>query len=155
MAEKTKQSQIGMEVQSRLITNTYTDLWKVKDYLSVSLFDAATLDPKIRSQAFNAKDKINAFIGRSVDFTEAELETTLMAGIVDAASQLTACLVQKNPQAAAMDYTEDTIEDCKEAFNTLSNWCINNGIELPSKTRKPKHILTELVYETNDAGRVI
>jgi len=155
MAEKTKQSEIGLIIQSRLITDTYTDLWKTKDYLSVSLFDATTLDAKIRSQAVNAKDKINTFLGRTTSFTEAELETVLMAGIVDSASQLTACLVQKNPQAAAMDYTEDTIEDCKEAFSTLSNWCINNGIELPIKTRKPKHILTELVFETNDPNGVI
>jgi hypothetical protein len=150
-----KQSLIGIEIKSRLIPGTYSDLWKTKDYLSVSLFDPTTIDAKIQSQAFNAKDKINAFIGRSSDFTEVQLETTLMSGIVDSASQLTACLVQKNPQGAAMDYTEDTVEDCKEAFKTLTNWCINNGIALPGKAHEPKYALTELVYETNDAGGVI
>jgi hypothetical protein len=151
----TKQSSIGIEIKSRLIPGTYTDLWKVKDYLSISLFETATIDTKIQSQALNAKDKINAFIGRSADFTEAQLETTSMSGIVDSASQLTACLVQKNPQGAAMEYTEDTIEDCKEAFKTLTNWCINNGIIPPSKAHESKYTLTELVYITNDAGGVI
>ena len=150
-----KSSSINITIQARLITGTYTDLWRVKDYLSVSLFDINTLDKKIRSQAINAKDKINTFLGRTVDFTEAELETTRFGGIVDAASQLTACYVQKNPQAAAMEYTEDTIEDCKSAFETLTNWALNNDITLPSKQKERGNILTELAYFYNDPNEVI
>ena len=155
MSAVTKISSIGITIQARLLTGTYTDLWRVKDYLSVSLFDINTLDPKIRSQAINAKDKINTFLGRTVDFTETELETTRFGGIIDAASQLTACYVQKNPQAAAMEYTEDTIEDCKSAFETLTNWALNNGIIPPSEKKERGNILTELAYFYNDPNEVI
>ena len=155
MSAVTKSSSIGITIQSRLITGTYTDLWRAKDYLSVSLFAIDTLDTKIRSQAINAKDKINTFLGRTVDFTEAELETTRFGGIVDAASQLTACYVQKNPQAAAMEYTEDTIEDCKSALDTLTNWALTNGITPPSEMKKRGNILTELAYFYNSPNEVI
>lgn len=155
MSVETKISSIGLEVQSRLIPGTYTDMWKVKDYLSVALFDPAVIDTNIRSQAINAKDKINTFLGRTMDFTEAELMTTQFAGIVDSGSQLTACLIQKNPQAAAAVYTEDTIEDCAEALKTLTNWAISNGITPPSEKKPPGHILTELVYIYNDPGEAI
>ena len=154
MSVETKITSIGLVIQSRLISGTYTDMWKTKDYLSVSLFDPDTIDTKIRSQAINAKDKVNVFLGRTIDFTEAELMTTQFAGIVDAGSQLTACLVQKNPQAAAMNYTEDTIEDCAEAFKTLSNWAIMNGLEIPSEKKKG-YLLTELTYIYNNPDEVI
>jgi hypothetical protein len=155
MFEATRISLIGITIQARLITGTYTDLWRVKDYLSVSLFDIDTLDQKIRSHAINAKDKVNTFLGRTVDFTKEELETTRFGGIVDAASQLTACYVQKNPQAAAMEYTEDTIEDCKSALETLTNWALTNGITPPSEMKKRGHILTELSYFYNNPDEVI
>lgn len=155
MSVETKISSIGLEVQSRLIPGTYTDMWKVKDYLAVSLFSPDTLDQKIRSQAINARDKVNTFLGRTTTFTEAELEQVQFAGIVDSASQLTACLVQKNPQAAAATYTEDTIEDCAEALETLTNWALANGITLPSEKKKPRHILTELVYVYNSPDEAI
>lgn len=150
MALVTIESSIGITIQERIIVGTYSDMWRTKDYLSVSLFDLETLDQKIRSQSVNAKDKINTFLGRTTDFTEAELSSTQFAGIVDAASQLTACYVQKNPQAAAMNYTEDTIADCAEALITLTNWAINNGIVPPTEKEKHGHILTELVYIYND-----
>ena len=155
MSAVTKISSIGITIQARLITGTYTDLWRVKDYLSVSLFDINTLDQKIRSHAINVKDKVNTFLGRTVDFTKEELETTRFSGIVDAASQLTACYVQKNPQAAAMEYTEDTIEDCKSAFETLTNWASNNGIIPLSEKKERGNLLTELAYFYNSPNEVI
>jgi hypothetical protein len=88
-------------------------------------------------------------------FTKEELETTRFGGIVDAGSQLTACYVQKNPQAAAMEYTEDTIEDCKSALETLTNWALTNGITPPSEMKKRGHILTELSYFYNNPDEVI
>ena len=155
MTTVTKMSSVGLETQSRLIPDTYTDLWRVRDYLSASLFDPDTLDSKIISQAINAKDKINTFLGRSTDFTEEELYSVQFGGIVDAGSQLTACYVQKNPQAAAMNYTEDTIEDCKSAFETITQWAINNGIVPPDKREKYSHIQTELIYIYNNPDEVL
>ena len=150
----TKESSLGITVKG-LISGTYTNMQKCKDYLAVSLFDATTLDGQIISQADNVKNKINNFLGRTVDFTESELLQTQFSGIVDSASQLTACFVQKNPQAAAANYTEDTVTDCEEAYETLKYWATNNGIELPNKELPVKHILTELVYITNDPDEVI
>ncbi len=155
MATKTKVSSVGIEIQARLINGTYVDLWRAKDYLSASLFDPDTLDQKIRSQAINATDRVNTFLGRTVAFTEEELMTTQFAGIVDSASQMASCFVQRNPQAAAMSITEDTLIDCAEALETLKNWAQNNGLTLPSEQKTPGHIMTELVYITNDPEKVI
>lgn len=138
-----------------IISNTYTDEAKCKAYLALALFDATTIDADIAKQAINARDKIDTFLGRSVSFTVAELAETQFAGIVDSASQLTACLIEANPQAAAMKYTEDTITDCKEAYRTLTNWALKNGVEIPESASKQSHVQTELVYQYNDPDEVI
>ena len=138
-----------------IITDTYTDEDKCDTYLALSLFDATTIDAKIAAQAINARDKIDAFLGRKSNFTVEQLAKTQYAGIVDSASQLTACLVQNNAQSAAMNFTEDAITDCKEAFSTLKNWALKNGIETPDMVNTKKHIQTEIVYITNDPDAVI
>jgi hypothetical protein len=138
-----------------LVTDTYTDDGKCKAYLALALFDATTIDADIAKQAINARDKINTFLGRTISFTVAELAKTQFAGIVDSASQLTACLVQANPQAAAMKYTEDTTTDCKEAYRTLTNWALANDVELPDNAAKPKRLQTELLYISNNPEEVI
>jgi hypothetical protein len=138
-----------------IIENTYTDASKCKAYLAIALFDATNIDADIAKHAINARDKINAFLGRSVCFTVEELTKTMFAGIVDAASQLTACLVEQNPQAAAMNLTEDTKVDCAEAYRTLTNWALKNGVELPDEAAKPKHIATEILYISNNPNEVI
>jgi hypothetical protein len=138
-----------------IITNTYTDDSKCKTYLAIALFDATVIDADIAAQAINARDKINAFLGRSVCFTLVELGKTQFAGIVDSASQMTACLVQQNPQAGAMNLTEDTKVDCAEAVKTLKNWALANGVELPDETAKPKHIQAEVLYQYNNPAEVI
>ena len=138
-----------------IITDTYTDEDKCKTYLALSLFDATTIAANIAAQAINARDKIDAFLGRKSNFTIAQLAETQFAGIVDAASQLTACLVQNNAQSAAMNFTEDAISDCKEAFLTLKNWALKNGIETPDMVNTKKHIQTEIVYITNNPNEVL
>jgi hypothetical protein len=138
-----------------IILGTYTDEDKCKTYLAIALFDATTIDADIAAQAINARDKIDAFLGRSICFTPTELAETQFAGIVDAASQMTACLIEQNPQAAAMSLTEDTITDCKEAYRTLKNWALANGVELPDEAAKPKHLQTELLYISNNPNEVI
>ena len=138
-----------------IITDTYTDEDKCKTYLALSLFDATTIAANIAAQAINARDKIDAFLGRKSNFTVEQLAKTQFAGIVDAASQLTACLVQNNAQSAAMNFTEDAITDCKEAFLTLKNWALKNGIETPDMVNTKKHIQTEIVYITNNPDEVI
>jgi hypothetical protein len=137
-----------------IIENTYTDASKCKAYLALALFDATTIDADIASQSINARDKIDTFLGRSVCFTPTELAETQFAGIVDSASQMTACLVEQNPQAAAMSITEDTITDCAEAYKTLKNWALKNGVEIP-ETIKESHIQEEIIYISNDPNAVI
>ena len=138
-----------------LITDTYTDMDKCKTCLALPLFDATTIDANITAQAINARDKINTFLGRTTNFTAEELAKVQFAGILDSGSQLTACLVQKNPQAAAATYTEDTVTDCEEAYKTLTNWAVNNGIKVPTEDDKPPRMLTEIIYITNDPGAVL
>ena len=144
-----------IEIIPDIVPGTYTDISKSKAYLALSLFDATTIEADIATQAVNARDKINTFLGRTVNFTLAELAEVQFAGIVDAASQLTACLVQCNPQAAAMKYTEDTITDCQEAYRTLTNWALKNGIQIPDADTPQAQVQTELVYEYNDPNKVI
>jgi hypothetical protein len=150
----TLESSLGITIKG-LISGTYTDMSKCKGYLAVTLFDATTLDGQIIEQAVNVKDKINAFLGRTADFTEAELEQTVFSGIVDSASQMTACLVECNPQAAQMSYTEDSITDCEESWKTLKNWALSNGISIPDEEKLEPHPLTELIYITNDPTELI
>lgn len=138
-----------------IVLETYTDEDKCKAYLALSLFDDTTIDAQIAIQAINARDKIDTFLGRKTHFTDTELGEVQFAGILDAASQLTACLVQANPQAAAANYTEDTKTDCAEAYKTLTNWALNNGIKVPNEDTEPPRVLTELVYITNDPAQVI
>lgn len=137
-----------------IITNTYTDEDKCKAYLALALFDAASIDADIAKQAINARDKIDTYLGRSVSFTAEELAKTQFAGILDAASQLTACLLEQNPQAAAATLVEDTKVDCIEAYRTLKNWALKNGVEIP-ETVEPSHVQTEIVYLSNDPDGVI
>jgi hypothetical protein len=138
-----------------IIADTYTDDDKCDAYLALALFDAATIENNKAAQAINARDKINTFLGRTVSFTVTELVQTQFAGIVDAASQLTACLLEANPQAAAMKYTEDTIIDCAEAYRTLRNWALKNGVETPENATKQSHTQTELIYQYNNPNEVI
>lgn len=137
-----------------LIVNTYTDEDKCKAYLALALFDAITIDADIAKQAINARDKIDSFLGRSVCFTVEELAETQFSGILDAASQLTACLLEQNPQAAAMAITEDTLTDCAEAYKTLENWALKNGVEIPEMV-KPSHVQSEIIYISNDPNIII
>jgi hypothetical protein len=138
-----------------LITDTYSDQEKTDSYLALSLFDASTIEDEVALQAVNAKDKINTFLGRKVDFTTEELAEVQFAGIVDSASQWTACLVQQSTQAAAMSLTEDTIKDCADALKTLKNWALANGITPPSEKKTQGYIITELIYITNDPNEVV
>jgi hypothetical protein len=129
-----------------LVAGTYTDVEKCKGYLALSLFDSDTIDAQIALQSANARDKVDTFLGRTTHFTTDELEKVQFEGILDAASQLTACLVQAKPQAAAMEYTEDTRTDCAEAVKTLTNWAKKNGVTLPDNVETRKRVSNEIVY---------
>jgi len=129
-----------------IISGTYSDEAVVKTYLVVASFDAATLSDNIAAQAINARRKVNTYLGRTTNFTEAQLADEAYAGIVDSASQLTACLVQSNPQAHAMNLTEDTKVDCAEAYKTLKNWALKNGVTPADMLKAPTSQKSELVH---------
>jgi hypothetical protein len=129
-----------------IISNTYTDEDVTKSYLVIASFDAVTLSAVIAAQAINVRRKVNTYLGRSTNFTVTQLADETYGGIVDGASQLTACLVQSNPQAHAMNLTEDTKVDCSEAYKTLKNWALANGI-IPAEMKKaPASQKTELIF---------
>ena len=129
-----------------IISGTYSDEAVVKTYLVVASFDAATLSDNIAAQAINARRKVNTYLGRTTNFTTAQLADEAYAGIVDSASQLTACLLQSNPQAHAMNLTEDTKVDCAEAYKTLKNWALKNGVTPADMLKAPTSQKSELVH---------
>lgn len=138
-----------------IISNTYTDEDVTKTYLVVASFDSTTLSADIAAQAINARRKVNTYLGITTNFTTAQLADEAYAGIVDGASQLTACLLQSNPQAHAMNLTEDTKVDCEEAYKTLKNWALKNGVTPADMIKTPISQTTELVFIIPDEGYVI
>ena len=130
-----------------IIPDTYTDEEVVRDaYLVAELYDADTLAVTIATQAVNARRKVNSYLGRSTNFTPTQLADEKYAGIVDGASQLTACLVQLNPQERAAILAEGTKEVCKEAYNTLKAWALNNGVTPIDMKKPPVAQKTELLF---------
>ena len=129
-----------------IISGTYTDEDACKTYLVTASFDEDTLSIDIAAQAINARRKVNTYLGRTTNFTTAQLADEAYAGIVDGASQLTACLIQSNPQAHAMNLTEDTKVDCSEAYKTLKNWALKNGVTPADMMKAPVSQKSELVY---------
>ena len=129
-----------------IIAGTYTDESVTKTYIVIASFDATTLSADIAAQAINARRKVNTYLGRTTNFTVAQLADEKYAGIVDGASQLTACLMQSNPQAHAMNLTEDTKVDCSEAYKTLKNWALKNGVTPADMIEAPVSQKSELVY---------
>jgi len=111
-----------------VIEGTYSDETIVKTFLVIASFDGDTLSAGIAAQAINARMEVNTYLGRATNFTVTQLADEAYAGIVLGASRLTACFVQSNPQAHAMNLTEDTKVDCLEAYKTLKNWALQNGI---------------------------
>jgi len=138
-----------------VISDTYTDEDVTKTYLVIASFDATTLSADIAAQAINARRKVNTYLGRTTNFTTAQLADEAYAGIVDGASQLTACLMQSNPQAHAMTLTEDTKVDCLEAYKTLKNWALKNGVTPADMMKAPISQKSELVYVYSDKEYVI
>ena len=129
-----------------IISGTYTDEGVTKTYLVVASFDSTTLSADIAAHAINARRKVNTYLGRTTSFTTTQLADEKYAGIVDGASQLTACLMQSNTQAHAMNLTEDTKVDCSEAYRTLKNWALKNGVTPADLMVTPVSQKSELVY---------
>ena len=138
-----------------IISNTYTDEDVTKTYLVVASFNATTLSADIAAQAINARRKVNTYLGRTTNFTTAQLADEKYAGIVDGASQLTACLMQSSIQAHARDLTEDTKVDCSEAYKTLKNWALKNGVTPADMQKASTSQKSELVYIYSDKEYVI
>lgn len=138
-----------------IISGTYTDEDVTKTYLVIDLYDASTLTANITAQAANARRKVNTYLGRTTNFTTTQLADEAYAGIVDGASQLTACLVQSNPQERAMNLTEDTKVDCADAWKTLKNWALGNGITPADALKANVTKKTELIYIYPDKEYVI
>lgn len=129
-----------------IISNTYTDEDVTKTFLVVASFDETTLSAVIAAHAVNARMEVNTYLGRTTNFTVTQLADEAYAGIVLAASRLTACFVQSNPQAHAMNLTEDTKVDCSEAYKTLKNWALKNGVTPADMMNVPTSTKSELVF---------
>lgn len=138
-----------------IISGTYTDEDVCKSYLLTELYDASTLTATITAHAANARRKVNTYLGRTENFTATQLADEAYAGIVDGASQLTACLVQSNPQAMAETLTEDTKVDCEESLKTLKNWALKNGVVPADMMKHLASGKSELVYVYADEEYVI
>lgn len=127
-------------IKTTIISGTYTDLDTVKDcYIVTELYDATELTANITAQAEEAKRWVNNFIGRTTDFTAAELAEIKNEPIVSAASRRVACTMQLKRQERTAIITEETHIDCAGAKDMLINWCHNNGI-VPASEKKGKNI---------------
>jgi len=118
-----------------IINGTYTDETVTKSYLVRELYNADFFSANIVIQAKNAKKWVNTYIGKEVDFTIAELAEIKNEGIILAASQRTACLMELKRQERSDKISEETKIDCDAAEATLIAWCHNNGI-IPAKEKK-------------------
>jgi hypothetical protein len=121
-----------------LISGTYSEETIVKKYLVTDLYDATTLSANIALQAASAKVKVNNFIGRQTDFTTTELALNANEDIVEAASQLTACLMEVKRQEGTPKITEEAKRDCEEAYAMLTKWMQTNGITPPANHKQAR-----------------
>ena len=137
-----------------LITDTYSDEARVKSFLVEEMYEAASFSTNIATQAKNAKDEINTYIGREEDFTVVELAETKNAGIVLAASQWTACLMELKRQERAPKIAEETKIDCAAAEKRLIAWCHNNGIT-PASEKKARPTTPVILFAHSAEDSVI
>ena len=134
-----------------LIEGTYTDMETVKNcYLVTELYDATELTANITAQAEEAKRWVNNFIGRTVDFTPAELAEIKNEPIVSAASRRVACTMQLKRQESATMINEETHIDCVGAKEMLTNWCHNNGVVPASEKKANIPIATKITIVTSE-----
>ncbi len=138
----------------KLITGTYSDEDVVKSFLLPELYKAISFRDDIETQAKNAKNEINTYIGREEDFTGAELAETKNAGIVLAASQWTACFMELKRQERAPKIAEETKIDCAAAEARLIAWCHNNGI-IPASEKKTRPTTPEILFAHSAQDTVI
>ena len=138
----------------KLITGTYSDEEVVKSFLVPKLYEAISFSNNIATQAKNAKDEINTYIGREEDFTVEELAKAKNAGIVLAASQWTACLMELKRQERAPKIAEETKIDCTAAEKRLIAWCHNNGIT-PASEKKARPTTPEILFAHSSEESVI
>jgi len=130
-----------------LITNTYSDEDIVKSFLLNELYETATFDTDIATQAANTKDEINTYLGKQSDFTVAELAEVKNKGIVLAASRHTAYLMQLNPQERAENIAKATIFHHEAARELLDIWMKNNGLKPPAEKKTvPTSVKIAFVY---------
>ena len=138
-----------------LIPDTYTDEDIMDTYLVSALYDKDIHSERLAKFAISARRKVNTYLGRTTNFTPTQLAEEACAGIVDAASQLTACLMQLNPQERAMTLTENTKVDCAEAYKTLKNWALQNGITPPDMMKAPVSQKSKIAYTYSEKEHVI
>jgi hypothetical protein len=137
-----------------LISGTYSDEDIVKSCLVLELYDISTLSANITAQAQNAKKWVNTCTGREEDFTAAELMKTKNDGIILAASQKTACLMELKRQERSSKISEETKIDCATAETILNIWCHNNGIT-PASEKKTILRSVEIPFVHSDEEYVI
>ncbi len=111
-----------------MINNTYTEHSATCTHLLVSLYEATQLEIDIVKWALLVKDKVNAYIGRTTDFSLSDL-TTKHKAIVSAASQLTAAYIEANPQEKMPILSEEAKKDSDEAYAALDRWMKLNGMK--------------------------
>lgn len=111
-----------------LIPNTYTDDSDAHTHLLVRLYEPTQLEVDIIKWSSIVKDKVNAYIGRTTDFSISDLETDAK-DIVCAASQLTAAYIEANPQEKMPALTEEAKKDSDEAYAMLGTWMKWNDVQ--------------------------
>lgn len=137
-----------------IITDTYTDTDTAKSFLVLELYDADTLTANITMQAANAKKWVNTYLGRSTNFSVAQLAEIKNEGIVLSASQKTACFMELKRQERASVVAEETKIDCKAAETTLLTWMGNNNVT-PPDMKKGTPMATKITIVTSEKEHTI
>ena len=115
-----------------LITGTYVDLELVRNvFLSVGLYDETELDVNIIEAAPEATRQVNSELGRTTAITAAELATEQFDGVVSAASQLCASLMEMSRQERQKWISQVAIDDRDFALARLQTWKAEQGITQP------------------------
>ena len=100
-------------------------------FLSVGLYDETELEANIIEAAPEATRQVNSELGRTTAITVAELATVQFDGVVSAASQLCASLMEMNRQERQKWVSQVAIDDRDFALARLKTWKAEQGITQP------------------------
>jgi len=123
--------------------------------MDVPLYDSTTIDVELVAHADDARIWVNGVLGRTADFSAANLVTVTYEPVVQAASQFTAAQFKKEKRGGSID--DEGIDVWKRdvgiAENTLTTWAKNNpALAAAQKAQVSPSVGVERVDSTLPGG---